>query len=165
MQQLEQEIALALNVFKVKHVKHELIKGISVQFMIEDFGVIICGINRTDYKLVDSIIDKSYEGWRKVYITTYDDMTKKKLDILWALMQSGYMEWLRSNVPENAFRNLITRDNLARQIIEQRLKVYNNKPKYKFYIDNNKQLLGSMIDVQYVLSMNPGFFDYMPEEG
>ena len=52
--------------------------------------------------------------------------------------------------------------NLGRRIIEKRLEIWGDKPKYKFLVEDNKSVLqhGAMRE----LTTDPGFFDYMPEE-
>ena len=71
----------------------------------EDFGVVVSSINRIDYSSVKKVVNEKLPGYRDVYISTFDNLLKAKDDILWTLMQSGYMRLIRSNFPRQ-FNNL-----------------------------------------------------------
>ena len=49
---------------------------------------------------------------------------------------------------------------MDRKIIKERLKVWDNAPKYRFLIDENEAALREA--TTYVLSVDPAFFDSMP---
>ena len=95
MDMLEGEINTMLHGFMLESKKQVLVPGVSVQFLVELFGVIVSGINRADYKLVLDVVDSKYKDWRRVFITTFDDIEKIRYEVLWELMRSGYMTWLR----------------------------------------------------------------------
>jgi len=98
MYELEALLEANLRALRVEYRKEYLIKDISVQFVVEKFGVIVCGINRMDYKLVDTAVGDQYKGWRVVYVTTYDDMNEKRDEVLWTMMRGGYLTWLRHHL-------------------------------------------------------------------
>jgi hypothetical protein len=50
--------------------------------------------------------------------------------------------------------------NFGRKIIEQRLKIWKDQPKYKFMIEDNKSAL--KYPANMILATEPAFFDYMP---
>ena len=160
--ELEEQIAVALRNFFVSYRKTSLIRGVSVQFIIDDFGVIVCGINRVDYVQIDDAVNNQFPGWRVVYITTNDRIIDKKYSILWALMRGGYMRWLRFNFPRQVKNVLLGPDNLGQRIIEERLRIWGTKPKYNFLVQDNKIVLMNGLLREY--TRDQGFFDYMPEE-
>lgn len=159
--ELEVHINTILNSFFLKFKKTNIIRGVSVQFIVEDFGIIVCGINRVDYAQVDDAINNQYAGWRVVYITTNDNILEKKYEVLWALMRGGYMRWLRFSFPRQVKNILIGQDNLGNRIIDERLRIWNDKPKFKFLIEENKFVKQNGLLREY--NIDPGFFDYMPE--
>lgn len=132
----------------------------SVQFVIEDYGTIINGIDGIDYSYVNGKVDKSFPGYRKIFVDIEDDQLEKKEEIIWALMSGGYMRWLRFTF-QRQFNNLIVMENFGNKIIDERLKRWNDKPMYIAYIDDNKE--AKVNAASYILSIDPGFFDYMPE--
>lgn len=161
MQELEDRIGVILNHFFLAYKKINLMKGMSIQFLIEDFGVVVCCINRMDYTQVDSAISDEYAGWRKVFISTQDDLQEARYEILWALMRSGYMKWLRMTYPRQIKNVLMGTDTLGKRIIEERLRIWNDNPMFSYWINDNKYVLQNGILPE--LSRDPGFFDYMPE--
>ncbi len=162
MHELTARLEENLRALMVEYRKESLIKDISVQFVVEKFGVIVCGINRLDYKLIDTAIGDQYEGWRVVYVTTYDDLNEKKDEVLWAMMRSGYMAWLRHHSTESRFRGLMFNGNLAHKIIDKRLELWGDSPKYRYLVESDRFAKGQGRISEY-LSKEPGFFDYMPE--
>lgn len=161
LDELEVYIEGMLDAFKLKYRKDNIVKGVSIQFLVPEFGILICGIDRLDYKLVNDNIVKKYPGWRVNYITTNDDLIEAKDNVLWDLMRSGYIKWLRLNY-ERSFVYLITTQGLGNKIINKRLEIFGNAQKYKFFIEDNK--LSKKHLFTRVLALDPGFFDYMPEE-
>ena len=161
MQELEEDVALMLNQFRVS-VRRTTMKDTSVQFVVDDFGLIICCIDRLDYTQIDDIVSNKFEGWRAVFISTSDSMTEKRYEVLWALIRCGYMKWLRYSFPRQVKNVLAGHDNLGQRIIEERLRIWNDKPKFKYLIDDNKVALKNGVRLE--LSNDPSFFDFMPEE-
>lgn len=162
MTELEEQIAILLRSFFVTYRKLNIVRGVSVQFVVEYFGVIVCGINRSDYVQIDDAVSNQFPGWRVVYITTNDSIMIKKYEVLWALMRSGYMRWLRFNSPRQVKNVLLGPDNLGQRIIEERLRVWGDKPKYRFLIEDNRYVLVNGLLREY--TRDEGFFDHMPEE-
>lgn len=162
MAELEEQIAVVLRNFFISYQKLNLVRGVSVQFIVEDFGVIVCGINRMDYVQIDDAVTNQFPDWRVVYITTHDSMMEKKYEVLWALMRGGYMRWLRFNFPRQVKNVLLGPDNLGQRIIEERLRVWGDKPKYRFLVEDNMVVLRNGLLREY--TRDQGFFDYMPEE-
>jgi hypothetical protein len=162
MVELEQQIAVLLRSFFISSRKINLIKGVSVQFIIDDFGVIVCGINRVDYVQIDDAVNNQFPGWRVVYITTNDRMLDKKYDVLWALMRGGYMRWLRFNYPRQVKNVLMGPDNLGQRIIDERLRIWGDQPKYRFLVEDNKIVRINGLLREF--TRDQGFFDYMPED-
>lgn len=157
MEILEGEIQTMLHGFMLQSKKSVLVSGVSVQFLVEDFGIIISGINRADYKVILDAVDVKFKDWRKVFITTFDDIEEIRYEVLWELMRSGYMTWLRMEHPR-PFTRLIT-EGFGDRIINRRLELWSNKPKYNYLISLNEW--AKQMAKTYVLSIYPGFFDTM----
>lgn len=132
----------------------------SIQFVIEEYGLVVSGFDRLDYSYVNGRIDKAFPGFRKVFVDIEDDQLEKKDEIIWALMCGGYMRWLRFTF-QRQFNNLIVMENFGNKIVAERLKRWNNSPMYKSYIADNEE--AKVSSASYILSIDPGFFDYMPE--
>jgi hypothetical protein len=162
LQELDIHIRVILNAFRVGFKKANILKNVAVIFLIEDFGTIICGINRSDYGQINSTIDEQFKNWRRVYITTQEDVSKKKYDILWELMRGGYMKWLRTTYPHQVKNTLTGSDTLGNRILKERLRIWADRPKYKYLIDDTESVLA--YGILRELSHDPGFFDYMPDE-
>lgn len=160
--ELETIIASMMAALRLKYKKRYLVKGSSVQYVVEDFGVLVCAINRMDYSQVNDALTKNFPGWRVVYITTNDNMLDKKYEVVWELMRCGYMKWLRIMYPHHTETVLLGQENLGARIISERLRVWANKPRYKFLIEDNKSALTGDLRREY--AHDPSFFDYMPEE-
>lgn len=157
---LEHEIEVMLSVLKLNYRKISIIKKTSVQYLIEDFGVIICGMERLDYGSMKEIIERDYEGWRAVYLTVHDDVSKEREKIIWELSRSGYLKWVRLKFPRQ-FNNFIIMEGFGKKIINERLKIWNGRNKYKFLIEDNEDALRQ--SETYLLSVEPSFYDYIPE--
>ena len=162
IEDLEIEINTMLNALQLRPNKVYIVKDVSVQFVIEEFGTIVCGINRTDYVEVKKVVENHFVDYRIIYITTNDDLSKKRYEVIWELMTGGYMRWLRYEYPR-LFNNLISIDNFGMKIIKERLLRYNNRTKYVYLIEQNEWAMRN--SGTYVLSMDPGFYDSMPELG
>ena len=161
MQELEDRISVTLTHLFVSYKVVNVMRGMSVQFLIEDFGTIVCCINRLDYRQVQDKLATDYEGWRTVYVSTQDDLTEVRYEILWALMRSGYMKWLRMTYPQQMKNVLVGTENLGTRIIKERLRLWGDRPRNSFWIEDNEFVLANGILQEY--SRDPGFFDYMPE--
>jgi hypothetical protein len=159
LSELEFDIEEMLYALKLPYKKMSIVKDISVQYLIEDFGLIVCGIDRKDYSQIDSAVQNVFEGWKLFHITTRDVVTSKKDDLIWELMRAGYLTWIRQEFPSQ-FKNLIVGQNFNLKIINERLKVWNGEPRFKFFIEMN--LAARSQSAGYILSLEPGFFDYMP---
>jgi len=161
MQELEDRVGVMLTHLFVDYKIVNVMKGMSVQFIIEDFGTIVSCVNRLDYKQVQDKLTTDYNGWRVVYISTQDDLDEARYEVLWALMRSGYMRWLRMAYPRQMKNVLMGIDNLGARIIKERLRLWADKPRNSFWINENEYVLANGILQEY--SRDPGFFDYMPE--
>lgn len=162
LSELEHEAAIILSQLRVKHRKLSIMRGVSSQLVVDDFGLIVCCINRVDYAQVSNAVTDQYKDWRVIYLTTKDNMLKKKYEILWALMRGGYMKWLRYTYPRQVKSILNGVDDLGRKIIEERLRIWGDKPKYIWFVEDNREAFRN--GVLRELTNDPSFFDYMPEE-
>ena len=156
---LTYDVGIMLGALKVPYIVTNVIKTITVQYVIDIFGVVVSVINPTDYGVVNEKIDTVFKDYRKIFISEKDDLDEKRYETIWALMQSGYMRWLRFQYPSQ-FPSLIESNNLSNLIIDERLKRWSNKPMYKFLIQDNIE--AKSVGSRRLLSLDPGFFDYMP---
>jgi hypothetical protein len=159
MQELETDVGIILRTLKVSFRTKVLVKDVSRQFIVDDFGVVVSVINRADYTFVKRAVQEELPGHRYVFVSTFDDMIEAKEEIIWTLMQSGYLKYIRLNF-QRQFNDLITQQNFGNKIIDERLRRWGDEPRFKFFIEENKkakEMPGTM-----VLSMEPAFFDYMP---
>ena len=106
------------------------------------------------------MINAHFPGWRVVYVNTKEAVYERKEEVLWALMRSGYMSYIRNIYPRQ-FNNLIVTEGFGNKVIRQRLAIWGDKPKYKWLVEEDKAALKE--SDTYILSINPGFYDHMPE--
>ena len=156
--EMEAEIAITLQSLRVPIKKVSLVPETSVQLVSEGFGTIVSVINRADYGFVNKTVREHYPGYRYVYVSTYDSLIEKRDEIIWALMEGGFMTYIRQNFPRQ-FQHLIT-DGFGNKIIRERLRRWADKPMYKFLIEENTKVLD--VPTTMVLATDPAFFDYMP---
>ena len=162
LEELETHVTIMLKQLYVKHRKINLVKEVSSQLIVDDFGLIVCCINRADYAQVSDVVSDKFKDWRMLFITTNDNILTKKHEVIWALMRCGYMKWLRYNFPRQVKNVLNGADDLGRKIIEERLRVWGDKPRYKWFVEDNRVAFHNGILRE--LTSDPSFFDYMPEE-
>jgi hypothetical protein len=72
------------------------------------------------------------------------------------------MKWLRYTYPRQIRNVLLGHDNLGQSIIKERLRIWNDRAKFKYFIEDNKVALKNGVHTE--LTNDPSFFDYMPEE-
>lgn len=157
-EEMEAEVAITLQSLRVHNKKASVVPDVSVQFVCEDFGTVVSVINRADYSYVNKTVKEHYPDYRYVYISTYDNLIEKRDEIIWSLMKSGYMTYIRQNFPRQ-FSRLIT-DGFGAKIIRERLKRWANKPMYRFLIAEDERVKDAPTTM--VLATEPAFFDYMP---
>lgn len=156
--EMEAEIDITLKSLRVNSKKISVVPDVSVQFICEDFGTIVSVINRIDYSYVNKTVKEQYINYRYVYVSTYDNLIKKREEIIWELMGCGYMTFIRQNFPRQ-FQRLIA-DGFGKKIIRERLRRWADKPMYKFLIEENIRV--ENVPTTMVLATEPAFFDYMP---
>jgi hypothetical protein len=159
MQELETGLDQMVHALKLKTKKAVLGRDSAVQHVCDDFGVVITGIQRVDYSDIDSVMQARFENWRLIYVTTDDDFNTKRLEVIWELMRVGYMKWIRQNYSRD-FTNLLTQQNFGNEIIKERLRIWADRPMYKFMIEDNKNAM--RYPANMILALEPSFFDYMP---
>jgi hypothetical protein len=162
LDELENHINIILSQFMVASRKFVAMKGISTHFVVEDFGLIVCCINRVDYSQASNDVIEQFKGWQIFYVTTNDNIGEVKYNLLWALMRGGYMKWLRTQFPRQVKNVINGPENLGRRIIEERLRIWADRPKFKFLIDDNRAALNG--NLLRELTNDPSFFDFMPSE-
>jgi hypothetical protein len=154
------EINITLSALWIPYKKVSLGSNFPDVFVIEVLGVVVVGIDPADYSyMLSKLVDK-FTNYRYVFISTSETMYAKKDELIWDLMRSGYIRYIRTNYTRQ-FNNLI-QQNFGRKIITERLKVWGDNPKYKYLVDENKKCLD--ISAPYLVTIDPAFFDYMPEK-
>ena len=162
IEELKIEVAVSLRAFRIDRWQEFVIgKNVSFQFVIEQFGVIVCTINPDDRAFVENKLKERFRDWRFVFVSTLDNMAEAKDEILWALMRSGYMKWLRYTY-EREYKYMFNTTNIARKIVDKRLEVWGAKEKYKFLVEDT--IDGMKQPISRLISTEPAFFDEMPEE-
>ena len=161
VQDLSDTIGIMLNQFKLTFKRLTLLSNQATIFVVEDFGVMVCCVTRANYSQAENKLGSEFTGWRTVYISVEDYDLNVKYEILWELMRCGYMKWLRYRYPRQTKSLLLGTENLAHRIIKERLRLWGNRPKYKFLVEDNTLALKNNLSTE--LSQDPSFFDYMPE--
>ncbi len=153
------DVGAMLGAFKIPYSITSIVKRITTQYIIDDFGVVVSVMNPGDYGLINDRLDTVFKDYRKIFITTGDNISDQRYEVIWSLMKSGYMKWLRLTY-QNQYHNILETDNLGGRIIDERLVRWDNKPKYRFLIADN--LEAKKVGFRQVLSRDSSFFDYMP---
>ena len=156
--EMEAEIGITLHSLRVPIKKVSVVPDVSIQFISEDFGVIVSVINRDDYSYIHNTVQTKYPGYRYVYVSTFDSLIIKRDEIIWELMEGGFMTYIRQNFPRQ-FQHLIT-DGFGNKIIRERLRRWADQPMFKFLIEENTKAVN--VPVTMVLASEPAFFDSMP---
>jgi hypothetical protein len=160
LEQLEIEIEIMLKALKVQHQTMHLLKNVATQFVCDDFGLIVIAVpDQQDVSYVRGYVDNKLKGYRLFVITDFSDTLDIRQNLVWALMEGGYIKYIRQNFPRQ-FNDLITMQNYGNKIIDERLKRWNNCPKNLFFINENMR--ARRVASTMILSIDPGFFDYMP---
>lgn len=153
------DVGVILGALRVPYIITSVVKNITTQYIIEDFGVAVSIITPGDYTLIRDRVDAVFKNYSALFISEKDNLNEKRYDIIWTLMQSGYMKWLRMSFPSQ-FPNILDAGNLGNLIIDERLHRWDNKPKFKYLIQDN--LEAKNVGFRRMLSHDPSFFDYMP---
>jgi len=135
--------------------------GVAEQYAIKNFGVVVCVVDKENISFVASKLYDFFSGWRVIYVTSIEELSIKKDELLWELARSGYFRWLRLT-NYRKFSSVLSTSNLANKIIKKRLSIYGNKQKYNFFRQEDESALKT--STVQLLSMDPSFFDFIPEE-
>jgi hypothetical protein len=157
-EEMEAEIGITLQSLRVPTKKSSVVPGVSIQFVSDDFGTVVSVINRDDYSYINGMVQAKFPEYRYVYISTFDNLREKRDELIWSLMEAGFMTYIRQNYPRQ-FQHLIT-DGFGNKIIRERLRRWANKPMFKFLIEENTKAMN--VPVTMVLAAEPAFFDSMP---
>ena len=109
-----------------------------------------------NYAVLSGTRDNS---WRIVDISPKDVLEEKRMELFWELMRSGYVHYLRTELPRT-FRAMVSQQGWDKKIINKRLELYGNDAKYNYYREIDRWALRE--STGYVLSTYPGFFDCLP---
>lgn len=159
VEELEIDIANMLSALHLQYKQGSVGTYLPTIFIAEDFGMIVSGIDAKDYTQVLSKLASTFEGYKFFFVTTNDSMIEKKEELIWELMRSGYIRHIRKSYSRQ-FNNLIL-SGFGRKIIKERIRLWNDRPQYKYLIEENELALKT--PDTYLLSADPAFFDYMPE--
>jgi len=154
------ETRIILTSLKLDYKEVKLQNSLPNAFVVEAFGVVLVGMLARDYTQIKSKLEEKFPTYRYIFIDTESNIVEKKYEIIWELMRSGYMRYIRINYP-NQFKILLMEHNYSRKIIQKRLKIWGNLKRYKYLVEENKAALEQPIN--YILTTEPDFFDYMPE--
>jgi hypothetical protein len=158
---LIKEVEAMLKALRVPCRKVAVIKHVSQQFICEMFGLIVSVTTEADLDYVKEAAMSKMPNFRYYFITNISNAMDARQTLIWALAEGGYLGFIRTNFPRQ-FADLLTMQDFGKKIIEERLKRWNNLPKYKFLIEENEK--ARQISANVILAVEPGFFDYMPEK-
>jgi hypothetical protein len=138
--------------FKLK-CKRRLAGKEAVELFVPDFGIAIIAAHShsamNDEELYHVIVVDKKQLDNQLYIGSI------VVQIFWALIRAGYLRKLRIE-NQKAHKSLVVANRWGLKIIEHRLNLFGNKPKYRYLIEENKRYL-SNFDLSYMT--NPQFFD------
>jgi len=151
------DFELTLNLLKLDYTIEKYLTGKLKIYNINKFGVkVYCIRNFLQHELQEASLENSK---RTFIISTANDFQEKKESFIWELMKSGYLRWFRLTYPRH-FKDLIVTQNFGNKIIKKRLELWDNKDKFKYFIEENLAYKSSL---GYALTLNPSFFDVIPE--
>lgn len=160
LEELIDDTNIMISTFRVPFKKVPLGTNLPATFELAALGVTITCIFPDDYSVVLGKLHNNFPNYRHIFITTSDNMFEKKDEVIWELMRSGYMRFVRLTYPRQ-FADVV-QHGLGHKIIKERLKIWGNKNKYKYLIQENEECL--RVSVATLLNYDTSFFDYMPEK-
>jgi len=158
---LEPDIEVMLNAFRLSYQPFFFTKHLPKCYLIQEFGIIVLGLGQAQKPEMEDKLKNKFPKHIHFYIYPSDKFSTKRYWLLWELMRGGYMIYLRTNYA-SYITKILQQDNLARRIIEERLRIWGESPKYHYLVNLNKEALA--YNPAAVLSREPGFYDYMPEK-
>jgi hypothetical protein len=151
------EVMQILNVllfqFNIPFDKHDYQK--SSIFTVSKFGLKIVYLDGQTFD------NKVLSGWNIVYIHPDYTVLQTKEKIVWGLVKGGYFHYLRNNY-NKTFKQMLFTENWGKFLIKERIRRYKELPKYNYFGEINKDALNE--SEMWILSRDPGFFDFMLEE-
>jgi len=161
---LIKEVESMLKALRVPYKQTSGVRKISHQFTCDMFGLVISITTEGDLGSVRDNVFSKMPNFRYYFVTDISNAAEFRQNLIWALAEGGYLGFIRTNFPRQ-FANLLTMQDFGKKIIDERLKRWNNLPKYRFLIEENEK--ARRISANVILAVEPGFFDYMPvkEEG
>lgn len=154
------DINITLSAFLIPYKKVSLGHNFPSVFVINELGVVVVGIDPSDYTYILNKLISQFKGYRYIFISTAETVFAKKDEILWELMRSGYIRYIRYKYTRQ-FNNLI-QQGFGQKIITERLKIWGDQPKYRYLVEENKRCLH--MSAPYLVTVDPAFFDFMPEK-
>lgn len=125
-------------------------------YTVDMFGIKIIYIYAQE-----AIYDKkALNGWHVVYVYEDFNANESRDKILWGLGKVGYFHYLKMNY-RNTFQRVLSSENLANKMIDKRLEIYKDTPKYNYIRELNN--LYKNETPTFILSIDPGFYDYIIE--
>jgi len=152
-------------ILKALHVPYKVInlgRDLPEACLVSIFGTVVMGIDGKDYSYAISKLNAEYKGFRIFFITPVDNLIEKKDELIFDLMRSGYMRYIRITYPRQ-FNGLIKDYGYGRKIVNERLRIWGDLPRFQFLVEENKLALEDQSEV-YIMSVDPSFYDYMPEK-
>lgn len=136
--------------YKVPFIQNRI--GNSCIFEVVKFGTRVLYL---DGQLFDR---KTIEGWNVAWIHTDYPIDKAREIIIWALVHGGYFHYIRTNY-KRTFQQMI-QSGWDRKIIAERKRVYTD-PKFNYFNEIDAEAIRE--SGAYILSIDPGFFDFIAE--
>lgn len=147
---ITQDIEQMLRLFNIEVNRSD--QGDGALFIVPQFGVQVV-FNIPHFNL-------DTKNWWVVIIDPFDDLETKRLETLWQLVRGGYFHYIRTEYP-NTYKKMFTMFNYDKQLIDERLKLFGDKPKYNYF----KRINSLFKDKSslFVMATDPGFYDFLQE--
>lgn len=122
-------------------------------FVIEEFGV----------QVIFNAPSLKYDAkkWWVTIIELTDDLEDKRMEVLWNMVRGGYFHYLRSEYP-NTYRKMFSMFNYDKRLIDERLRIYGDKPKYNYFRQLNVGAKNRAAN--FIMATDPGFYDFLQME-
>ena len=107
--------------------------------------------------------EENNDEWTVVVVYPIHTQADVRDRIMWALARGGFFHYLRHNYPNTFNKMLAGREgeDWHRKIIKKRLKSFGDNPKYAYFKALNEE--GLIESSMAILSIDPGFYDFIPE--
>ena len=152
VEEVVQMLFVLVSQFNISYKQQNI--GKSAIFEIQKFGVKIVYLDGQEFD------KRVLDGWYVAWIHPDYDLKEAREKIVWALVRGGYFHYLRTAY-KKTFGSMISSQGWDRLLIEYRMKLFKNEPKYAYQREINEDAI--KMSPSYLMSLDPGFFDWLVE--